>query len=262
MSVEHCLRALPSGAQVAEIWLRAPHKRNAVSLDMLAECTRICQQLATQSLTAVLLRAEGTHFCAGGDLRALHGHLSEAGGEALYAAGKAATAALMALPMPTIAVLNGPAVGGGAELALCTDFRIATPAALLNFRQTELGVTVGFGTTGRLVTLLGYARAARTLLLGTPVDAACMQAYELVEGIYAEGDIDAAALALCDALGARSLAAVEAQKRTLQAFAEKHAERTELERAAFVRSWASEDHAERAAAATAVLGKSRAVTKS
>ncbi|MGQ0547317.1 MAG: enoyl-CoA hydratase/isomerase family protein [Betaproteobacteria bacterium] len=153
---------------VATVTLNRPEARNAVNLamcDALIECAQ--RAAADASLRVVLVRANGPAFCAGADLKERQG-MGEAQVRERRASSFAAYAALEALPMPSIAVVHGAAVGSGCEIAAACDFVVATPEA--SFRTPEaLRGTVG--ATQRLPRVLGKRLAKDLMFTGRTLTA-------------------------------------------------------------------------------------------
>ena len=152
-----------AGDGVATVTLNRPEARNALDLamcDALIESAR--RAAADETVRLVLVRANGPAFCAGADLKEREG-MSEQQVRERRARAFAAYAALEALPMPSIALVQGPAVGSGCEIAASCDFIIATPAA--SFRTPEaLRGTVG--ATQRLPRVLGKRLAKDMMFTG------------------------------------------------------------------------------------------------
>ncbi|GGC80529.1 3-hydroxybutyryl-CoA dehydratase [Thalassobacillus devorans] len=135
----------PSG--LAKITLNRPDKMNAVSKQMTAELSEVLKQARDEEeLKCLVITGSGDRaFCTGGDLQDLHGDLNA--GEAfqvLYPM-KEVLYQLASFPVPTVAVLNGQARGGGCEIATACDFRFAIQNASFGFVQGELGITPGWG---------------------------------------------------------------------------------------------------------------------
>ncbi len=152
---------------VFEVLLDHPTARNAVTTSMMCQLVDVVNELDRTAARAVLLRSStGGAFCAGGHLGEVKSSLMEgSAGADMSLVMMTALARWRALPCVTIALLEGPAVGGGAELAVSADLRWATSAAWLEFRQARLGVAAGWGGAAWLVQDHG-ARIARRLLAG------------------------------------------------------------------------------------------------
>lgn len=145
---------------VLEITIANPRKKNALTPHMMVELGHAVQSPAAQHAAAVILRGEGGPFCSGGDLDAVRDHLGQAGTGGLLAAFMAeAIDQLVSQAAVVIGVLDGPALGGGAELLMGCDEIFASPRAAVGFVQVRLGVSPGFGGAGRAVAKLGSRRA-------------------------------------------------------------------------------------------------------
>jgi len=150
---------------VATLTLNRPESRNALNLDM---CNGIIEATAAAAGAKIfLVRANGPVFCAGADLKERQG-MSEAQVRERRMKGFAAYAALEALPMPSIAVVQGPAVGSGCEIAAACDFIVATPEA--SFRTPE-AIRGTVGATQRLPRILGKRLAKDMMFTGRTLGA-------------------------------------------------------------------------------------------
>jgi enoyl-CoA hydratase len=179
---------------VAEVVLSDPDRRNAMSAPMTAAWSRAMAELATlPDLRVVLVRGAGSAFCAGGDLGWLAGS-GAADVAALTARMDAFYAAWLSvadLPVPTVAYVNGPAVGAGAAVALACDIRWVGPRARFSVPFTRLGLHAGMGTTFLLPQAVGPAMARDLLLTSRTLDAAQMLACGLATAELAEQDLPA-----------------------------------------------------------------------
>jgi enoyl-CoA hydratase len=157
--------------EFALITLNRPDALNALSFSLIADLGRAFDEVAQSDARALLITGAGEKaFCAGADIKELTGRpLAEQkrGGEV----GQAIFAKLDRLPMPSIAILNGYAFGGGLELALACTFRIATRNAKMGLPEIKLGLIPGYGGTQRLPRAVGEARAMDMILTGRTVDA-------------------------------------------------------------------------------------------
>ena len=160
------LQSIENG--VATLTLNRPESRNALNLDMCDRIIAFSQEIQTsKEIGLLLVRASGSVFCAGADLKERQG-MSAAQVRERRMKGFAAYAALEALPMPSIAVVQGPAVGSGCEIAGACDFIVATPEA--SFRTPEaLRGTVG--ATQRLPRILGKRLAKDLMFTGRTLSA-------------------------------------------------------------------------------------------
>ncbi|KGX88553.1 enoyl-CoA hydratase/isomerase family protein [Pontibacillus litoralis] len=144
-----------------ELILSRPECRNAVSFQMIEELTEALKQAKEMDLRCLVVTGRGQKaFCAGGDLRDFRPDLSESEAfKALYQM-KEVLYELARFPVPTIAMLNGHAVGGGSELATACDFRYGQQEASFGFIQSHLGIMPGWGGGAllyhRFPTLIAY----------------------------------------------------------------------------------------------------------
>lgn len=154
--------------------INRPDKRNALSLELLDRIgSTFSQHAADATLKCAVLTASGERcFAAGGDLRELEAVRSEADTLAMSRRARAALDQVRQFPVPVIAVLNGHALGGGAELAMACDLRIASAQAELGFLQAQLNVTTAWGGGIDLLAVLGSAGALQTLLEARRIPAA------------------------------------------------------------------------------------------
>ncbi len=160
---------------------------------------------------------------------------------------------LAGLPMPTIAAIEGNALGGGLELALCCDLRIASERARLGLPEVRLAVTPGAGGTQRLPRVVGSARARELILTGRVLTAAEAERIGLVHEVVRAGDAVTRSMAIGEEIAARGPLAVREAKRLIDLATEVDLDAglaAELE--ASQRVFASEDMVE---GATAFLGK-------
>jgi enoyl-CoA hydratase len=186
---------------VAMITLDRPESRNALNLAM-CEALIAAAQGMDASVHLVLVRANGPTFCAGADLKERAG-MSAAQVRARRLKAFAAYAALEALPMPAIAVVEGPAVGSGCEIAAACDFIVATPAASFRIPEALRGTV---GATQRLPRILGKRLAKDLMFTGRTLSAEEAERHGLVARLVPKEDLEAALAEI-----ARTLAAAPAQ---------------------------------------------------
>jgi enoyl-CoA hydratase len=173
---------------VATITLDRPESRNALNLAMCKELLAAAQAAAADSsVKLVLVRANGPVFCAGADLKERQG-MDEAQVRERRMKAFAAYAAIEALPMPVIAVLEGAAVGSGCEIACACDFIVTTPAA--SFRVPE-AIRGTVGATQRLPRILGKRLAKDLLFSGRTLTAEEAERHGLVSRLVAPEKLEA-----------------------------------------------------------------------
>jgi enoyl-CoA hydratase len=150
---------------VVIVTIQRPSVRNAIDYDVMDQLNTIVEKLSDDiSSKALIITGEGDHaFCSGGDLSAFHElHTQEEAyfmlskmGEILYK--------LMTLNKPTVALMNGIAIGGGLELATACDFRIARANTKFGFVQGRLAITTGWGGGSYLFEKMPYDQAVKLL---------------------------------------------------------------------------------------------------
>jgi enoyl-CoA hydratase len=157
--------------QLALLTLDRPEVLNALNFELLRDLGVALDQVADGDARALLVTGAGDRaFCAGADINELMGRSLRAQREGA-AFGQAVFAKLDALPIPSIALINGYAFGGGLELALACTFRLAARTARLGLPEIKLGLIPGYGGTQRLPRLIGEARALEMILTGRTVEA-------------------------------------------------------------------------------------------
>jgi len=200
-----------------EIWtLDAEDTRNAISRAVLAELeARVARISGGQDVRAVVLTGAGDKaFCAGADLKE-RATMSEAEVRAFLGGLRRTLRAMELGGTVYIAALNGSALGGGTELALACDLRVAAPAAELGLTEVRLGIIPGGGGTQRLPRLIGPGRAKDLILTGRRVNAAEAFAIGLVQRLAPEGRLMEVALALAEQIAENAPVAVAAAKRAV-----------------------------------------------
>lgn len=172
----------------ALVTIERPDRRNALDRATVDELGRVGRELtADTALRAVVLTGAGDRaFCAGADLKEREG-MSDDDVRRMLDAYRSELRWLGSAPFPVVAALNGAALGGGLELALACDLRVAAPHAVLGLPETSLGIIPGAGGTQRLPRLLGHARALELILLGTRLDAEAARAAGLVNRVSPAG---------------------------------------------------------------------------
>lgn len=196
--------------RVAVITVNDPDRRNAISHAMSAQLrAAIAQAEADPQVHAVVVTGAGRSFCAGADLSALDG-ATEDGLLRLYDG----FMAVADCTLPTVAAVNGAAVGAGLNLALATDVRIAGPAALFDARFQQLGLHPGGGATWMLHRAVGPQVARAALLFGMRFDADAAVRHGLA--LQIADDPLAAAMALAAGPAAAPREVVLATKATMR----------------------------------------------
>ena len=157
--------------EFAVVTLNRPDALNALSFALIRELGRKFDEVAGSDARALLVTGAGAKaFCAGADVSELTGRSVMAQKEGAEL-GQNVFSILDRLPMPSIAVINGYAFGGGLELALACTFRLATRNARMGLPEIKLGLIPGYGGTQRLPRVVGEARALEMIMTARTVDA-------------------------------------------------------------------------------------------
>ncbi|MCB9535913.1 MAG: dTMP kinase [Myxococcales bacterium] len=227
---------------VARLVVDRPEARNALDPPTMQRLAEAIDRLAEATdVRAVVVAGGGGRFLSGGDLKALKALRTPGPAADMARTMQSALAALAALPVPVIAAIDRYAYGGGAEVALACDLRVATHDAVLCFRHGDFGVTTAWSGARRLEALVGRSRALRLLWTSAEVSAAAAKAMGLVDVVAPPGESAShAAMALAQDLAGRAPAMIAGTKRLLAPAAD--ADRDALEAELFGATWASDDH--------------------
>jgi enoyl-CoA hydratase/carnithine racemase len=201
---------------VAWLTLDRPEVMNALSFQTLQELSAHVALLAADRETRVVMitGAGDRAFCAGADLKERVGFTEEQTRAFVALIGDTFTE-VARLPQPTIAVMGGVAYGGGLELALACDMRIAAQGVKMGLTETSLAIIPGAGGTQRLPAVVGVARAKELILSSRRVDADEAGAMGLVNRVVPRDSLRAAADELAGAIAACGPLAVRAAKQAI-----------------------------------------------
>ncbi|HSJ14823.1 MAG TPA: enoyl-CoA hydratase-related protein [Longimicrobiales bacterium] len=203
--------------RVATVTVNRPEKRNALNMTVRSELLAALDALRADDEVRVVVftGAGGKAFVAGADIAEF---------AARTPLEQRATMtpprifdAIAELPKPTIAMINGLALGGGCELALACDLRLAAASARLGQPEIRLGLIPGGGGTQRLPRLVGYGQALRLVLTGEPIDAAEALRIGMVDAVHEDGELRARTLELAGAMAAHSPVALQLAKQAVRA---------------------------------------------
>ena len=183
------------------ITLNRPHKLNAINATMLQELSEALDTIEKDTnVRCVIITGEGEKaFSAGADITELQKLTQETAAE-FSRKGQQVFSKIEALSKPVVAAINGYALGGGLELALACDFRLASIDAELGFPEMKLGIIPGWGGTQRLAWTVGVAEAKRLIMLGDRVKAEEALNMGLVDKVVPPNKLKAEAEALANRL--------------------------------------------------------------
>lgn len=226
--------------------LNRPEKRNALSIPLLAEIEATLNRWRHREdlVVAVLTGAGGKAFASGGDLSEL-ANLRTTDAALSFASGAcAALESIRSFPIPVIAALNGVAFGGGAELAVACDLRIAARHSRIGFLQGSLNISTAWGGGTDLLQLLPINRALQLLCSAEVLDASTAKAIGLFDEVASDDDFGEAVKSFVGRFSSRKPQVMRAFK-TLAIMRRSGADREgrlAVERALFAETWVHEDH--------------------
>ncbi|MEO0323100.1 MAG: enoyl-CoA hydratase-related protein [Myxococcota bacterium] len=199
---------------VAVLTIDRPEALNAMNAALLQALDAALATLETGEVRAAILTGTGKAFVAGADIAAM-AEMSVADAQAFSRFGHRVARRLEEAPFPTLAAVNGFALGGGCELALACDFIYASEKAKLGLPEVGLGVVPGWGGTQRLPRRVGVGHARELVFSGRVIDAAEALRIGLVNAVFAPDALLDAAQATAREVAAKGPCAVRAAKRLM-----------------------------------------------
>jgi enoyl-CoA hydratase/carnithine racemase len=208
--------ALSQSDGVAVVTLNRPEARNAINLDVVNELHAALDELGRDASTRVLILtgAGKVAFASGADIRELR---ERRAADALRGINSSLFFKVERFPLPTIAAVNGYALGGGCELALACDLRIASESSRFGQPEVGLGIIPAAGATYRLPSIIGAGRARELILTGRIIDADEALAMGLVNRVVPDDRVMKEARAMALLIARKGPLALRAAKMTLQA---------------------------------------------
>ena len=214
MSALRTVRVEDAGLGIRLLTLDRPPV-NALGRDLVRDLTAAAGEIAAEpEARCVVVRSAGKHFCAGADLKERRAmSLDEVRAFVPLLAG--AVRAVADLPMPTVAALRGAAAGGGCELALACDLRVAADDLSIGLREAALAILPGAGGTQRLPRIAGLARAKRWIFTAAMFTAEQASADGVVDEVVPAERLDARALEIAGTIAANGPVAIRLAKRAI-----------------------------------------------
>jgi enoyl-CoA hydratase len=202
--------------RIATITINHPERLNALNGDRLRELVQRIEEASSSSgVRVIVLTGAGDRaFVAGADIKEMSNLGPEQGLE-FGRLGHAAASALEDARQPVIAAVNGFALGGGCELALACDIRLAAENAVFAQPEVSLGIPPGWGSTQRLTRVVGPGMASEMIFSGRRVDAVEALRIGLVNAVYPSPELMPRTLELAALISANSPQAVQASKRLI-----------------------------------------------
>ena len=232
--------------RVLHVTLNRPDKHNPLSRAVLARLGHVFRQARDEPelACAVVTGAGARYFAAGGDLRDLAHVRAEADVRAMAEEARDALDAIREFPLPVVALLNGDAIGGGAELAVACDFRIARAGAAIGYVHGRLEITSAWGGGTDLIALIGRSRALQMMARGERIGADEALQWGLVDRVAAPESLESALQEFTAPMLAHGAAVLRGAKAQIVAARRglSYAERRAVELDAFVRTWIHPDH--------------------
>lgn len=239
---------------VATVTLNRPDKLNAFADDMRERLIAVLDQVASRADARVLvITGAGRGFCAGGDVRYMHALRERQAGfqelSPLLEGGRAVVTRIEALPIPSIAAINGVAAGAGASLALACDLRVASDAASFGLTFARIGLHPDWGATYALPRIVGLARALEMSWLGDMIDAPEMLRAGIVNHVWPAVEFGERVATLARRLAAAPRNAVRHVRQSMRASGDRTLNQClDAEVAAQMACWKSPDVSEGLAA--------------
>lgn len=195
-----------------------PEALNALDSSVLGDIAAAAEKVRKdEDIRVLVVTGEGKAFVAGADIGEMKS-LNADEGRAFGLKGQAALTAIEELPIPVIAAVNGFALGGGCELSLCADIRIASEKAKFGQPEVGLGITPGFGGTQRLPRVIGLSKAMELILTGRMIKADEALSIGLVDKVVPPEALMDEALALANVIAANAPVAVRNSKAAIRRF--------------------------------------------
>ncbi len=231
---------------ILTLTINRPEKRNALKMDLLDELgASLTTYVDDENLKCAVITAAGDRcFAAGGDLKELDAIRSAEDAEAMSRRGRQALNQVRRFPLPVIAGLNGLAFGGGAELAMACDLRVAVPDAEIAFLQAQLNVTTAWGGGIDLIIAIGRQKALDLLLSSKRLSAEDAYDLGLIDRICAPAqDLDDCLQEFLSPYLQRSSHVLRGFKALTAAYrCMVHEKLTAVEQKNFIASWTHPDH--------------------
>lgn len=230
---------------IAVLTINRPSTLNILNRETLFELESALSMLDDGTPGAIIITGSGERaFIAGGDIAEMS-VMEQEEAKAFSKLGHSVMDLIENHPKPVIAAINGYALGGGCEIALACDIRIAADTAKLGLPEVNLGVIPGWGATQRAARLIGKGRAKELIFTGEVIDAAEAERIGLVNRVVPLADLLSAARELAEKLASKPAAALALAKDAINKSAEvAQTEGMEIEAGCFGRCFATEDRKE------------------
>ncbi len=207
---------LEQQGHVGIMTINRPEALNALNTEVLSDIKTTLDEIeANNDIYVVVLTGEGRSFVAGADIAQMR-DFGAVEAKAFSDAGNSVFLRIENFAKPVIAAINGFALGGGCELAMACDIRIASEKAKFGQPEVGLGITPGFGGTQRLPRIVGIGKAMELILSAKVITAAEAKEIGLVNQVVAHEELMPAALTLAETIAAQAQIAVRASKQCIR----------------------------------------------
>jgi enoyl-CoA hydratase len=229
---------------VAVVTIDRPHARNAIGLQTISELGEALDRVTSDGAAVVVLRGAGDRaFVSGGDLKELGAIRDEEGAIDMATRMRRLLDRLATLPIPVIAALNGHALGGGAEVAVAADIRVAADDVKIGFTQVQLAIMPAWGGTERLAEVVGRSTALLLICTGKTLTVTEAERIGLFDVVFPRDEFEAGWNRLASQFAALGREATRSIKATIAAAKPQHHPLLERDAVrAFARLWLSEEH--------------------
>ena len=201
--------------QIGVLTINRPEALNALNDKVIGELDKVLDSIDVGAVRCLIVTGAGQKaFVAGADIAQMSG-LTKAEGEAFGKLGNDVFRKLETLPIPTIAAVNGFALGGGCELSMSCDIRLASETAVFGQPEVGLGITPGFGGTQRLARLIGMGKAKELIYTARNIKAPEALACGLVQAVYPADELMAEAEKMASRIAGNAPIAVRACKKAI-----------------------------------------------
>ncbi len=245
---------LENSGRIAIISIDRPRRSNAIGLATIDELRLTLDEIDRSDAAVVVLRGDGDRvFISGGDLKELEAVRTENEAAEMAARMRSVLDRFATFPVPVIAAMNGHALGGGAEVCLAADIRLAAGDIKVGFSQSTLGIMPAWGGVERLVELIGRSQAMLLIATGRILTAHEARSIGLVDDVVDRADFEDAWHALAEQFARLPGPATRLIKSVVAATRPNvHPNSQQLAISAFAHLWAADAHWEAAAASQAL----------
>ena len=201
--------------QIGILTINRPNALNALNDQVIRELDQVLDSIDVSTIRCVIVTGAGEKaFVAGADIAQMS-KLTKAEGEAFGKLGNDVFRKLETLPVPTIAAVNGFALGGGCELCMSCDIRLASDTAVFGQPEVGLGITPGFGGTQRMARLVGIGKAKELIYTARNITAPEALTIGLVQAVYPAAELMAEAEKMANRIAGNAPIAVRACKKAI-----------------------------------------------